>query len=138
MTRAGGRETRCACDGSDYFGRKSGGRGASMIVGRLIGWVAFLAGAAVLVRDVLVWIYTKHWGPIALGQLWFSLDRSSLNLAQAVVQRYPPLSLGPDHRQHPVVLGLCGPDDSGGAAPRRISKARAALLLTAWVRRHPS
>jgi len=59
-----------------------------MIVGRLIGWVAFLAGAAVLVRDVLVWIYTKHWGPIALGQLWFSLDRSSLNLAQAVVQRY--------------------------------------------------
>ena len=88
MTRAGGRETRCACDGSDYFGRKSGGRGASMIVGRLIGWVAFLAGAAVLVRDVLVWIYTKHWGPIALGQLWFSLDRSSLNLAQAVVQRY--------------------------------------------------
>ena len=88
MTRAGGRETRCACDGSDYFGRKSGGRGASMIVGRLIGWVAFLAGAAVLVRDVLVWINTKHWAPIALGQLWYQLDRSSLNLVQAVTQRY--------------------------------------------------
>jgi hypothetical protein len=88
MTRAGGRETRCACDGSDYFGRKSGGRGASMIVGRLIGWVAFLAGAAVLVRDGLVWINTKHWAPIALGQLWYQLDRSSLNLVQAVTQRY--------------------------------------------------
>ena len=59
-----------------------------MIVGRLIGWVAFLAGAAVLVRDVLVWIYTKHWAPIALGQLWYTLDRSSLNLVQAVTQRY--------------------------------------------------
>jgi len=88
MTRAGGRETRSACDGSDYFGRKSGGRGASMIVGRLIGWVAFLAGAAVLVRDMLVWIDTKHWAPIALGQLWYQLDRSSLNLVQAVTQRY--------------------------------------------------
>jgi len=58
------------------------------MIGRLIGWVFFLAGAAVLVRDVLVWIDTKHWAPIALGQLWFDLDRSSLNLVQAVVQRY--------------------------------------------------
>ncbi len=59
-----------------------------MIVGRLIGWVAFLAGAAVLVRDGLVWIDTKHWAPIALGQLWYQLNRSSLNLVQAVTQRY--------------------------------------------------
>ena len=41
-----------------------------------------------LVRDVLVWIDTKRWAPIALGQLWFDLNRSSLNLVQAVVQRY--------------------------------------------------
>ena len=59
-----------------------------MIVGRLIGWVAFLAGAAALVRDLLVWINTKHWAPIALGQLWYQLNRSSLNLVQAVIQRY--------------------------------------------------
>ena len=58
------------------------------IIGRLIGWTFFLAGLAVLVRDVLVWINTKHWAPIALGQLWFDLNRSSLNLVQAVVQRY--------------------------------------------------
>jgi len=62
--------------------------GGSMIVGRIIGWIAFLAGAAVLVRDLLVWIDTKHWQPIALGQLWYNLNRSSLNLIQAVVQRY--------------------------------------------------
>jgi hypothetical protein len=59
-----------------------------MIVGRVIGWIALLAGAAVLVRDLLVWIDTKHWAPIALGQLWYQLNRSSLNLTQAVVQRY--------------------------------------------------
>jgi hypothetical protein len=59
-----------------------------MIVGRVIGWILFLVGAAVLVRDLLVWIDTKHWAPIALGQLWYDLNRSSLNLVQAVVQRY--------------------------------------------------
>jgi hypothetical protein len=58
------------------------------MIGRLIGWIFFLAGLAVLARDVFVWIDTKHWAPITLGQLWFDLDRSSLNLAQAVVQRY--------------------------------------------------
>ena len=59
-----------------------------MIVGRVIGWIALLAGSAVLVRDLLVWIDTKHWAPIALGKLWYDLNRSSLNLVQAVVQRY--------------------------------------------------
>jgi predicted membrane protein len=58
------------------------------MVRRLIGWIIFLAGVAVLMRDVLVWIDTKHWAPVALGQLWYDLNRSSLNLVQAVVQRY--------------------------------------------------
>ena len=59
-----------------------------MIVGRVIGWIVLLFGSAVLVRDVLVWIDTKHWAPIALGQLWYQLNRSSLNFVQAVIQRY--------------------------------------------------
>ncbi len=59
-----------------------------MIVGRLIGWIVFLAGAAVLVRDLIVGIETKTWAPIALGQLWYELNRSTLNLVQAVTQRY--------------------------------------------------
>src|SRR6516162_5039696 len=58
------------------------------MIARLIGWIIFLAGVSVLVRDVLVWIDTKRWAPMALGQLWFDLNRSSLNLTQAVVQRY--------------------------------------------------
>jgi hypothetical protein len=58
------------------------------MIGRLIGWIIFLAGAAVLAWDMKGWIDTKHWAPIALGQLWYELNRSSLNLVQAVVQRY--------------------------------------------------
>ena len=58
------------------------------MIGRLIGWIFFLAGLAVLARDGFVWIETKQWAPLALGQLWYDLNRSSLNLAQAVVQRY--------------------------------------------------
>jgi hypothetical protein len=58
------------------------------MIGRLIGWIILLSGFSVLVRDLLVWIDTRHWAPIALGQLWFDLNRSSLNLVQAVVQRY--------------------------------------------------
>jgi hypothetical protein len=58
------------------------------MIGRLIGWIVFLAGLAVLARDGFVWIETKQWAPIALGQLWYNLSPSSLNLVQAVVQRY--------------------------------------------------
>src|ERR1700757_3884701 len=73
--------------GGSIFAEKRG-EGGVMIVGRVIGWIALLAGAAVLVRDVLVWIDTKHWAPIGLRQLWYDLNRSSLNLVQAVTQRY--------------------------------------------------
>jgi hypothetical protein len=58
------------------------------MIGRLIGWIIFLAGVAVLARDALVWFDTKIWAPITLGQLWFDFSRSSLNLVQALVQRY--------------------------------------------------
>jgi hypothetical protein len=59
-----------------------------MIVGRVIGWVVLLAGVSVLTRDVIVWIDTKTWAPVAFGQLWYQFNRSSLNLVQAVIQRY--------------------------------------------------
>ena len=59
-----------------------------MIVCRVFGWVVLLGGLAVLAHDVGRWFETKIWAPVALGQLWYELDRSSLNLAQAVTQRY--------------------------------------------------
>jgi hypothetical protein len=59
-----------------------------MIVWRIVGWGALLAGLSVLVRDVVTWFDTRVWAPLALGQLWYDLDRSSLNLVQAVTRRY--------------------------------------------------
>src|SRR5579872_5047239 len=59
-----------------------------MIIGRVIGWLLLLAGLIVLGRDLLGWADTGQFVPIAAGQLWFNLDHASLNLAQAVIQRY--------------------------------------------------
>jgi hypothetical protein len=59
-----------------------------MIVGRLLGWAVFLAGLVVLVRDLIGWADTGVFAPIVLGQLWYTLAPASLNLAQAVIQRY--------------------------------------------------
>ena len=61
---------------------------AVMIVWRIIGWVMFLAGLSVLARDLIAWFDSKIWAPVAVGQLWYEIDRSSLNLVQAVIQRY--------------------------------------------------
>ncbi|MGH7096510.1 MAG: hypothetical protein ACREE4_02480 [Stellaceae bacterium] len=64
-----------------------------MILGRLIGWVLFFAGLAVLAHDAVLWRESGHWMPILFGQLWYDVSAPSLNLAQVVVQRYlwPPL-----------------------------------------------
>lgn len=67
-----------------------------MIVWRVIGWVMVLAGLSVLAHDVIAWHDTRIWAPVAFGQLWYELDRSSLNLVQAATQRYlPPLLWDP-------------------------------------------
>jgi hypothetical protein len=63
-------------------------RGRRLIICRIIGWMLLLTGAAVLVRDVVAYFQNNLWTPLALGQLWYTLDRSSLNLVQAVIQRY--------------------------------------------------
>jgi hypothetical protein len=57
-----------------------------MIVGRIIGWIVFIAALPVLATDVLLWLESGYWAPIALGQLWYNLSPSSLYLTQAVVE----------------------------------------------------
>ena len=59
-----------------------------MIVGRIIGWIVFVAALPVLATDVLLWTETGYWLPLQLGQLWYKLDQSSLSLVQALVVRY--------------------------------------------------
>jgi hypothetical protein len=59
-----------------------------LLVGRLVGWALLLAGLVVLARDVIGFLDTGTFSPVVLGELWFTLHSSSLNLMQAVIQRY--------------------------------------------------
>ena len=56
---------------------------------RLIGWLLILAALAVLLwYDVWGWYQTGTWRMVRAGQVWFNLDRSSLNMAQAGIERH--------------------------------------------------
>ncbi len=59
-----------------------------MIVGRVIGWILVVAAIAVLARDIFGWINTGTFALVATGELWFTWHNGSLNLLQAVTQRY--------------------------------------------------
>lgn len=59
-----------------------------MIVGRLIGWLFILAALFFLGAEVVASLEAGAYQGLALGQVWFTLDGASLNLAQAVTQRY--------------------------------------------------
>jgi hypothetical protein len=58
------------------------------IAGRVVGWLLLLGAMVVVARDILRYVETDGYAAIAVGKLWFSLHVDSLNLAQAVVQRY--------------------------------------------------
>ena len=60
----------------------------AMIVGRVIGWIFVVAAIAVLARDVYAWIDSGALAFAATGELWFTLHSGSLNLLQAITQRY--------------------------------------------------
>jgi len=64
-----------------------------MIIGRAIGWALLVLGLLVLGRDVWVSVQVAGARLIALGELWYVIDRGSLNALQAAIQRYvwPPL-----------------------------------------------
>jgi|DewCreStandDraft_4_1066084.scaffolds.fasta_scaffold146790_2 hypothetical protein len=55
---------------------------------RVLGWLLMAAAASALAYDLAGWSGAEALRLSALGELWFKLDRASLNLAQAVVQRY--------------------------------------------------
>ena len=60
---------------------------------RLIGLALFLLAIAFFVRDLYVRLDTGLFEPAPLGQYWYGWSPGSLNLTQAVIQRYvwPPL-----------------------------------------------
>ena len=58
------------------------------IVGLTLGWLFLLGALAALGYDLARLARGEGFGLSPLGQLWFELDVSSLNLVQAVIERY--------------------------------------------------
>ncbi len=59
-----------------------------MIVVCVLGWVLALSAGFVLGAEVVSFATSGNYHIIAAGELWFDLHRGSLNLSQAVIQRY--------------------------------------------------
>jgi hypothetical protein len=57
-------------------------------LGRAVGWVLVFLALAALGYEVLLAIASGSWRMIAAGELWYALDRGSLNFTQAITQRY--------------------------------------------------
>jgi hypothetical protein len=64
--------------------------GASLVIrlGRVVGWVLVCLALAALGYEVLLAATSGVWRMVAAGELWYALDRGSLNIAQAITQRY--------------------------------------------------
>ena len=58
-----------------------------MVVFALLGWIVILAALGLLGLGLWLWLSGQDITQ-QLGQLWFTLDSFSLNLAQVVVQRH--------------------------------------------------
>jgi len=59
-----------------------------MLLGRIIGWLFIVAALAAATYEIVAWIGAGDWRMIALGELWFQIDSSGLNGAQAAIQRH--------------------------------------------------
>ena len=60
----------------------------TMIVGRVIGWTLLTLGLIILAWDIKGWVDEGALVFVTAGELWFTLHDGSLNLLQAVTQRY--------------------------------------------------
>ena len=58
-----------------------------MILFRLLGRIVLMVAFAVFALGVLVWL-AGHDVTKSAGELWYVLETGSLNLSQAIVQRY--------------------------------------------------
>ena len=60
---------------------------------RLLGILLLLGALAAGTKQFQLWAESGRFVPLALGQAWFNIDPPSLNLLQAVIERYvwPPL-----------------------------------------------
>jgi hypothetical protein len=59
-----------------------------MWIGRFIGWLLLALAVILAGAEVMHSLAAGHWTPTPLGKLWYDYHRGSLNLTQAVTQRY--------------------------------------------------
>jgi hypothetical protein len=81
---------------------------------RLLGWLITAAALMAIGAETLASLEANAYRSIALGELWYQLDRESLNLIQATTQRYlwPLLWDGITYillQPAWLVLGITGP-----------------------------
>jgi hypothetical protein len=58
------------------------------LIARLIGYFVAAVALVALGSDLLAWFASGKFGLGLIGQHWYALHQGSLNLSQAVVQRY--------------------------------------------------
>ncbi len=59
-----------------------------MTIGRIIGWVLVVIAVGAAGHEGFSWLQSGGYRSFAFGELWAAIDRGSLNLIQAVIQRY--------------------------------------------------
>jgi len=59
-----------------------------MIIGRLLGWLITAAALMAVGAEVIASLEANAYRGLTLGELWYLLNRDSLNLMQAITQRY--------------------------------------------------
>jgi hypothetical protein len=70
-------------------------------VAHVAGWLLSVAALAALGNELALALARGAYQPIAAGELWYRLDVSSLNLVQAITQRYLHPALW-----DPVIAGM--------------------------------
>jgi hypothetical protein len=68
--------------------RRSSNVAAILSIGAALGWVLLVLGVTILVGEIARWYMTGAYRPLSAGTAWFDFDPASLNLMQAVIQRY--------------------------------------------------
>lgn len=57
-------------------------------IGRILGWLLLALALLAAGAEIVASLQAGAWEPMVLGQVWYDLDRGSINLMQAVVQRH--------------------------------------------------
>ena len=63
-------------------------RGIGRRIGLTLGWLLIALALAAFAYEALLALQAGAYRMLAAGELWFRIDVSSLNLVQAVTQRY--------------------------------------------------